>query len=171
MNDETTTDALELLRSQHDEVEDLIDDIEDAADPGAKLALFLELADKVAAHAMIEEKMFYPSVMEDQTHAQLIEATEEHLAIKRLLADMMTLDVEDEHFDAKLKVLKESLRHHAHDEEEDKLFPIVEKMMNDDELAALGNEMLAMFEMLLEREPRKQVACETAEAVELQPMA
>lgn len=171
MNIDTTTHALELLRSQHDELEDLMEDLEDADEPGTKQALFLELADKVAAHAMIEEKMFYPSVMEEPTHARLIEATEEHLAIKRLLADMMALDVEDEHFDAKLKVLKESIRHHAHDEEEDKLFPLVEDMMSEDELAALGNEMLAMYEMLLEREPRKQVPSETAEAVELQPMA
>lgn len=170
MKKTTTTNALELLRSQHEEVEDLIEEIEDADDPEDKMELFQELADKVAAHSMIEEKMFYPAVMIDRTHSQLVESTEEHLVVKRLLADMMRLDADDEHFDAKLKVLKENIRHHAHDEEEDKLFPIVERMMSDDDLAALGNEMLAMFEMLLEHEPRNQVPAETAEAAELAVM-
>ncbi len=162
-----TTDALELLRSQHEEVESLIEEIEAADDPAEKAALFAEMADKLAAHSTIEEKIFYPSVMIDKTRESLIEATEEHLSVKRLLADMMELAVDDEHFDAKLTVLKEQVRHHAHDEEEDQLFPKVRRMMSKDELAALGNEMLALFEILIEREPRKRVPAETAEAAPL----
>lgn len=162
-----TIDALELLRSQHDEVESLISEIEDSDDPEEKEALFIEMADKLAAHSTIEEKIFYPSVMVDSTREQLVESTEEHLSVKRLLSDMMQLDVEDEHFDAKLTVLKEQVRHHAHDEEEDTLFPKVRRMMSRDELAALGNEMLALFETLIEREPRKQVPMETDEAAPL----
>jgi hemerythrin superfamily protein len=163
----TSLNALELLRSQHTEVEDLITKIEDSSDPEKKAELFQKLADNLAAHATIEEKIFYPSVMTDGTHDQLIEATEEHLAVKRLLADMMELDCKDEHFDAKLTVLKENIRHHAHDEEEDKLFPEVEAMMDEDDLAAVGNEMLAMFESLLECSPRRNVPSETKRAAEL----
>jgi hemerythrin superfamily protein len=163
----TSINALELLRSQHEEVEDLIEEIEDSDDPHKKADLFQKLADRLAAHSAIEEKLFYPSVMTDRTHDQLIEATEEHLAVKRLLADMMELDCTDEHFDAKLTVLKENVRHHAHDEEEDELFPEVEAMMDDDELAALGNELLAMYEALIERAPRKNVPAETKHAAEL----
>jgi hemerythrin superfamily protein len=170
MTDETTTNALELLRSQHDQVEELIEQIEGTDDSSDKEELFMELADQVAAHATIEEKLFYPAVMTDDTHKMLVEATEEHLALKRVLADMMDLDVEDEHFDAKLKVLKDTFLHHAREEEEEVLFPQVERMMDGDELAALGNELLAMFETLIEREPRKQVPAEIEEAVELQPM-
>jgi hemerythrin superfamily protein len=161
-----TIDALELLRQQHDEVEDLMEQIENA-DGDEKEALFEEMADKLAAHATIEEKIFYPSVMESKTRDALIESTEEHLSIKRLLADMIELEVDDEHFDAKLKVLKEQVRHHAHDEEEDKLFPKVRRLMSADELAALGNELLAMFESLIQKEPRKQVPSETAEPAPL----
>jgi hypothetical protein len=163
----TGVNAIELLRSQHDEVEELIEEIEDSDDPGQKAELFQELADKLAAHSAIEEKIFYPSVMTQDTREQLIEATEEHLAVKRLLADMMELDCDDEHFDAKLTVLKENVRHHAHDEEEDKLFLEVEAMMDEDDLAALGNEMLAMFEQLIERAPRQNVPAETKHAAEL----
>lgn len=163
-----TTDVLELLSSQHDEVDDLIAQIEDSDDADEKEDLFRELADKLAAHSTIEEKIFYPSVMDGQTHEQLLESAEEHLQMKRILSDMLALDADDEHFDAKLSVLKEEVRHHARDEEEDKLFPKVRKMFSKDELAALGNECLAMFEQLIEQEPRMNVPAETTQAASLQ---
>lgn len=163
-----TTDVLELLSSQHDEVDDLIAQIEDSDDSDEKEELFRQLADKLAAHATIEEKIFYPSVMQDDTHDQLLESAEEHLQMKRLIADMLALDADDEHFDAKLSVLKEEVRHHARDEEEGKLFPKVRKEFSKDELAALGNECLAMFEQLIDQEPRMNVPAETVQAASLE---
>lgn len=163
-----TINALELLSQQHDEVDELISQIEDSEDAAEKQQLFEDLADKVAAHATIEEKLFYPSVMTDDTEAQLLEATEEHLAIKRVLADMLAMEVTDDRFDAKLVVLKEEFRHHARDEEEGKLFPKLRKMFSQDELAGLGNELLAMFEELIEEAPRNEVPMQTREAAPLE---
>jgi hemerythrin superfamily protein len=163
-----STDALELLRDQHDEVLDLIERIEDSDDPDAKAPMFRELADKIAAHSAIEEKLFYPSVMSERTNELLIESTEEHLAVKRVLSDLLELDPDDDHWMAKLRVLRDELEHHARDEEEGKLFPIVRKELDADQLAGLGNDLLAMFEELIEREPRMQVPNETAAAVHLE---
>jgi hemerythrin superfamily protein len=163
-----TINALELLTQQHDEVDELISQIEDSEDAAEKQQLFEDLADKLAAHATIEEKLFYPSVMTDDTEDQLLEATEEHLAIKRVLADMLAMEVTDDRFDAKLVVLKEEVRHHARDEEEGKLFPKLRKMFSQDELAGLGNELLAMFEELLEEAPRNEVPMQTREAAPLE---
>ncbi|HWU88526.1 MAG TPA: hemerythrin domain-containing protein [Kofleriaceae bacterium] len=167
MKGTTTTDALELLMSQHEEIESLIEDIEEVGDPGLKGDMFRALADSIAAHSAIEEKMFYPSVMHETTRELLVEFTEEHLSIKRLVADMLHLDPADEHFDAKLTVLKEQFRHHAHDEEEDLLFPKVRELFDEDELAALGNELLAKYEELVTQEPRRHVPDETREAAPL----
>jgi hemerythrin superfamily protein len=167
-NMKDTIDALELLKSQHDEVEELFSMIEDEEDTDEKEELFRELADKLAAHSTIEEKIFYPSVMNEDTSEQLLEATEEHLAAKRVLADMLEMEVDDERFDAKLSVLKEVIRHHARDEEEGKLFPILRESLDDDTLAGLGNELLAFFEQLMQREPRMNVPSETAEAAPLE---
>lgn len=163
-----TIDALELLTQQHDEVDELISEIEDSDDGEEKLELFHELADKLAAHAAIEEKLFYPSVMTDDTESQLLEATEEHLAMKRVLADMLAMEPTDDRFDAKLSVLKEEVRHHARDEEEGKLFPKLRKMFSKDELAGMGNELMAMFEELMEEEPRNEVPSQTREAAPLE---
>jgi hemerythrin superfamily protein len=161
---DTTTDALELLTSQHDEVDELFAMIEKTADADRKQAYFTELADKLAAHAKIEETYFYPAVSAKSTRDLVVESTEEHLSIKRVLADLLDLDAGDEHFDAKLKVLKEQVEHHAREEEEGALFPKVKKLLSADELSALGGEMLALFEELLDREPRRNVPAETIEA-------
>lgn len=163
----TTTNALDLLHDQHEEVENLIEEIEDSDDSSEKQMLFLQLADKFAAHAMIEEQLFYPSLLEQDRREELVEATEEHLECKRLLADMLELDVEDEHFDAKLTVLKENIRHHVHEEEEPKLFKLARRIMSQDELVAMGSELLSLYESLLEQEPRNDVPNQTSEAAEL----
>jgi hypothetical protein len=162
-----TIDILELLRSQHQEVDDLIEQLEDS--DSDRETLFAELADKLAAHSTVEEKIFYPAVMAESTNEILHQSVEEHLAVKRLLADMLDLDPEDdeEEFDAKLAVLKENVSHHAHEEEEAKLFPKLTKLLDRDQRAALGNEVLAMFEQLIEQEPRREVPGEIAEAAPL----
>ena len=128
-----TTDAMELLISQHDEVDELFAMIEKTDDAERKQAYFEELADKLAAHATIEEKLFYPAVNAKQTHELLVESTEEHLSIKRVLADLLELDVEDEQFDAKLKVMKEQVEHHARKEQEGELFPKVKKLLGQED--------------------------------------
>jgi iron-sulfur cluster repair protein YtfE (RIC family) len=161
-------DALTLLTEQHEEVDGLIEEIEAADDAETKRALFEEMADRLAAHASVEEKLFYPAVKREETQERLLESVEEHLSIKRILADMLALDVEDDVFDAKLSVLKEELEHHAHEEEEKELFPIVKKMMKKQELEELGAQMEELFEELLAEEPRNQVPSETESAAPIE---
>ena len=160
-------DAISLLTSQHDEVDALFSKIEDAASDREKSKLFIELADKLAAHAKIEETIFYPAVLAKQTEDMLLESVEEHLAIKRVLADLLELEIDDEHFDAKLGVMKEQVEHHAREEEEGELFPKVKKLMAAEDLEILGQDMLSKFEALLGTEPRLQVPAETDAAASL----
>jgi hemerythrin superfamily protein len=155
-------DALKLLTEQHKEVDALIAKLE--KDPADKDELFEELADKIAAHATMEEKLFYPAVRARQTEDILRESVEEHLAVKRIIADMLSLDSDDDQWDAKLSVVKEQLEHHAHEEEEGELFPKVRKLFGKDELEALGGEMAALFEELLATHPSRNVPAETGEA-------
>ena len=160
-------DVLEILQSQHAEVDELIEKIEES--DGERAVLFDELADKLAAHATVEEKLFYPSVMSGQTDELLYESVEAHLEIKRVLADMLGLDPDEDasQFDVKLALLKRAVSHHAHDEEEGKLFPIVRESLTDDERAALGDEVLAMFEELLPRHPCEDIPSEIDEPAPL----
>lgn len=161
-----TTDVLELLEQQHAEIDALIARLE--AGDGDRRAVFDELADKLAAHAQIEEKLFYPSIVALDTEKLLGESVEEHLSIKRVLADLILMKLDDDiTFHAKLSVLKEQLNHHAHGEEEKELFPKVKHLLSADERAALGNEMLVMYEDLLPTHPMRSVPLDTAAAAQL----
>ena len=86
-----------------------------------------EIADALAVHATIEERHFYPAVKEKRTEEILFESVEEHLEIKRAIADLLALEAIDETFEAKVKVLQEDVEHHV-EEEENQLFPKVERM-------------------------------------------
>src|SRR5689334_1806629 len=84
-------DAIELLESQHEEVLDLFDQYEDVESDEEKLALFEQIADALAAHSTIEEKIFYPAIYTGDLKDQLEEAVEEHLAAKREIADLLKM--------------------------------------------------------------------------------
>ncbi|HEY7374585.1 MAG TPA: hemerythrin domain-containing protein [Polyangia bacterium] len=153
-------DALDLLRAQHRAI-DLLFRAMQSANGANKAAHFRELADMLAVHATIEEWIFYPGVRSADTEALLAESTEEHLAIKRTLADMRDEDASGEAFDAKLSLLREQVHHHAIEEEEAKLFPKVRAATDDDYRAAMAGAMIAlMVELQQKGAPRNAVPAE-----------
>jgi hemerythrin superfamily protein len=159
--------AIDLLKSQHREVEKLFSQIEKAKDASKKEQLFIKVADSLAVHATIEEHHFYPAVKAKRTEDILLEALEEHLGIKRVLSDLLDTEIEDETFDAKLKVLKEQVEHHVGEEETD-LFPKVAKLFDKDELEAVGQAMSEEQAELEEKgDPRMAVPAETEKAASL----
>lgn len=151
--------AIELLESQHRDVEQLFDDIEEA-DEAQKRELFESLADALAVHTMIEEQIFYPETKDARTEDQLREAVEEHLSAKRLLADLLRTSPSDDGFDAKIKVLREQIDHHV-EEEEESFFPEVEAFLGDERLEELGEQMESLAGQLLEGEPRRSIPSQT----------
>lgn len=158
--------ALELLKQQHEEVKSLFSQIEQTDDSEEKDDLVQELSDKLAAHATIEEKLFYPAAFGRSTKTILAEAVEEHLAAKRILADLLDLTAEDETFDAKIMVLKEQIEHHVK-EEEGELFSKVKREMDAETLETLGQQMEELFEEELDNDPSEKVPDETLEAAPL----
>jgi len=162
-------DALDLLRAQHRAIDLLFRAIQ-SAKGASKAASFRELADMLAVHATIEEWIFYPGVQSAETEDLLAESTEEHVAMKRTLADMFDEDVSADAFDAKLSLLHEQVQHHAIEEEEAKLFPKVRAATDADYRAALAGAMIAlMVELQQERGPRKAIPGETDEAASPNP--
>ncbi len=115
----------------------------------------------------IEEHQFYPAVRAKRTEDILLEALEEHVGIKRVLADLLETDAKDHTFDAKVKVLTEQVEHHVKEEESD-LFPKVKKILGAEELDALGQNMEAeQIEIEEKGQPRRAIPHETAEAAPL----
>lgn len=160
-------DAIELLTHQHNEVKDLFEQFKESEDADEKQDLFQDIADNLAAHATIEEKIFYPAVLTQDNKDLLTEAVEEHLSVKRIIADLLVMSAEDENFDAKIKVLQEQIEHHIK-EEEGELFPKVKKQKSDADLIAMSEKMESLFEEEMAREPSEKVLEETTHAAPLQ---
>lgn len=162
-------DAVTFLTNQHREMESLLRQIAEAGDDAAKKALFVQAADQLTVHIKAEEEIFYPAVHRARTEDDLLEALEEHLSLKRLLADLIELEPSEKAFEAKFKVLKEQTEHH-HREEEEHLFPAVLKLLDMPQRVALGDEMLVRQASLVRLgEPRETVSGETGSAAPLSP--
>lgn len=165
MNDHPT-DAVRLLISQHREMERLMNEVQEAEATQRK-PLFVRVADQLTVHIKAEEQIFYPAAHAARTEDDLLEALEEHLSLKRLLADLLELDPEGDAFEPKFKVLKEQAEHH-HCEEEEHLFSAVRKLLREDVRASLGSDMLSLQAHLTTQEaPRRAVVNETASAAPL----
>ncbi len=159
--------AIILLEHQHREVEALFNQMHRAKTSGARRNVFERIADALAVHATIEEKHFYPSVKERTTERILLESLEEHLAIKRVIADLLQLDAGDETFAAKVKVLEDEVAHHV-EEEEEALFPRVRQMFDDEALESLGEAMEETQTALMRSgNPREAIASETGRAAHI----
>jgi hemerythrin-like domain-containing protein len=160
----TPLTAIELLMDQHREVEQLFEELEDA-DADEKRDLCNQICDKLAIHATLEEKHFYPAVRAERTEDILLESLEEHVQIKRIIADILD-EEDDERLDALAKVLEETVAHHVEEEETD-LFPKVQRLFDDERLEALAQEMFADQVELEGKEPRLSVRGQTEEAARL----
>jgi hypothetical protein len=158
-------DAIELLESQHRDVELLFEQLRESEDKRERRQLFVQLADNLAAHAKIEELLFYPAVCADETADQLHEAVDEHLDVKRVTAELMEMDVDDELFTDKLEELEQLVAHHV-EEEETRLFVQVreQELVDLEELAA---QLEQEFNQLMQSQPRKQIPTELDGPAEL----
>jgi hemerythrin superfamily protein len=154
--------AIDLLIEQHLEVDKLFKRYQRLSDDanGERRELFIMIADRLSAHATIEEQYFYPAAKAARTEEDLLEAVEEHLAVKRIIADLLELEPTDETFNAKMKVLQENVEHHV-EEEHTELFPKVKKLLSEDQLLSIGVMMMTEFEKLMETEPRNEVPMQT----------
>jgi len=156
--------ALQMLKKQHREVEALFKQLDKAKSASTRQRVFEKIADALAVHATIEERHFYPGVKAKGTEDILMESVEEHLEIKRAIADMLELDADDPSFEAKAKVLQEDVEHHATEEEEE-LFPKVEKLIDEETLVSIAEAMQeTQAELLRDGNPREAVPNETDHA-------
>ncbi len=137
-------DAIALLTDQHRKVEKLFSAYEKAQSAAEKRSLFEELADNLAVHTTLEEKVFYPAAYAYGTRGLLEDALREHLSVKRLIVELAEMVADEESFDAKVRLMKEQVQQHVQ-EEEAELFPRVRERLNEAQLRALAGRMQGLF--------------------------
>jgi hemerythrin superfamily protein len=137
--------AIDLLTDQHNVVIGAIDAMLDAdvIDDEELLAV----ADKLVAHMVIEEHVFYPRVRE--LKAELVsESFEEHTVARFELGRAILAEGTEKK--TRITVLKEILEHHI-EEEEDEMFPKVKAGIDERELEDLGVKMKALFDKAVQK--------------------
>jgi len=147
---DSPTSAVEVLKKDHDEVEKLFDQYEDAKEESnteLKAQIVAAVCKALTIHAQIEEELFYPALRRSEHDAEDLvdEAAVEHQTVKALVGELQGATPDEELFDAKVKVLSEYVKHHVK-EEEGEMFPLARKA--DIDLEALGTELLARKEAL-----------------------
>ncbi|MBI2768039.1 MAG: hemerythrin domain-containing protein [Burkholderiales bacterium] len=136
-------DATELLDADHKAVKAMFEDYKklagnDAAAPRRK-ALADQICMELTVHTKIEEEIFYPPVREAIRDDDLLDEAEvEHAGAKDLIAQILSMQADDELFDAKVTVLGEYIDHHVKEEREE-MFPKVRKSGLD--LVTLGEAL------------------------------
>jgi hypothetical protein len=135
--------AIDLIKSDHREVDRLFAEILEAedADTDGREEIFQQLERSLLVHADIEEQVFYPA-LEEVAPSDIEEAMSEHQEVKQLLAEMLELEVDDEEFDKKLVTLMERVQHHVEEEEaSDGILEIAQKHFDERRLTELGTQM------------------------------
>jgi hypothetical protein len=126
-----TQSALDLLEEDHREVEGYFAAYEDLEDEAEKEELATKICLALRVHTQIEEEIFYPAARKATEDDDLLdEAAVEHASAKRLIEEIEAMEVGDDLYDAKVKVLGEQVRHHVKDEEAE-LFPEVKSAKMD----------------------------------------
>jgi hemerythrin-like domain-containing protein len=137
-------DAITLLRDDHQSIEKLFKRFEKAGDRAyvTKRQIVDRIIEELSIHAAVEEQIFYPVARATvpETEDITLESLEEHQVAKWLLADLENLDPEAERFDAKVKVLIDTVRHHI-EEEEGEFFPKVRDELGRNALTDLGEQL------------------------------
>jgi len=139
-------DAIALLTADHAAVRELLGELEKAAMKHGKEAetLLDTIEAELKIHTTIEEEIFYPAFREAASRKDdtklYYEAVEEHHVVDMVLPKMDKGEVGSPEFAAKAKVLKDLVEHHA-GEEEKEMFPRARKLMDKDELTALGEQL------------------------------
>lgn len=147
---EITTDLLQVLHHDHKNVQEMFFQFTQLEDDKEKKALVAEIIKELTIHAKAEEEIVYPAVREAAEEADdlMDEADTEHHVVKFLIAELRNMSPKDDHFDSKVTVLCELVKHHVEEEEKE----MFEKIKNSGlDLEDLGKKVLDRKEVLAEK--------------------
>ncbi|MCU0567813.1 MAG: hemerythrin domain-containing protein [Oculatellaceae cyanobacterium Prado106] len=135
-----TQNILDLIEVDHQQIEQLFDEMDADSDQAQQLEIFTQIYCAMILHSRAEELVFYPAMRDfQQTEGYIEEAEQEHNATSILLEAMLKLNPADDEFQTKYRYLKENMLNHI-EEEEEEIFEAVRASMDDSALDQLGNE-------------------------------
>src|SRR4051812_38391125 len=142
----TRMDAMELLKNDHEQVKNILEQLDSTTEKGVKTReeLFTKFKSEMTVHERIEEEIFYPRLTEQaKTKEIALEGYEEHHVVDVVIGELDNVAYDDERWGAKFTVMKENIEHHI-EEEEGEMFKLAKQALDSDELEELGERMEAM---------------------------
>lgn len=140
-----STDAIVLLKKDHQEVRKLFREFEKAGENATarKGQIVAKVIELLTVHTYIENEVMYPRVRDllPDLEDDVLESYEEHHVADILVMELAAMKPDHERFDAKTTVLIENVSHHM-DEEEQDWFPKVREGLGRKALQEMGADML-----------------------------
>lgn len=133
--------AIEILRTEHEQMRDMIKVIESTDEQELKSKTLQELLNAAKIHAHLEERLFYPYIVEHIRLEHVLRPAEDFNSVEVLLSDIESARSEGDK--ATLTKVAERLEKHIFDAEE-LLFLRIEQRCSDVSLtlADLSDKML-----------------------------
>ena len=128
------TSMINILKKEHEMVKNLLNETIKNRDTSK----YPQIQKMLRVHLEGEEDLLYPKTRDKATDLTL-EAYEEHELVKKELNDLDNLNIQDEHWMPKMKVVKDLVEHHVKEEEEE-YFPKSEELLGSDQLNQLGQK-------------------------------
>lgn len=135
--------AIKFLTNEHDKIRACFKKIKSESNTEEQKKEFEEFSKMLLRHEKMEQTVWYPEL--EKCDSEHINKTIEHLICeekeaKKLIEEMKDLKSDTE-WETKFTKLNTDVEHHA-SEEENKLFPTVSELLNEDKLEALGKKMV-----------------------------
>src|SRR5262249_40429528 len=109
-------DAIELLKQDHRRIEQLFSAFLDTEAENSPHDLFQEIETELGAHIEAESRVFYGALREHAS-GKVEAGLKQHARIKKILADLLDTDLNEEAFETLFSELIEDVRHHVEEEE------------------------------------------------------
>jgi hemerythrin-like domain-containing protein len=135
--------AIAMLEAEHVKMRKLLNELESTTERGVKTRqeLFATIKGELTLHEVVEEEIFYPELeAHPKAKGIVLEGFQEHHVVDLLMGELEQLEVSDESWGAKAKVMKENVEHHM-EEEEGEMFRQARRVFDRDELEDLGRRM------------------------------
>ncbi len=123
-------DIMQVLHRDHVKVDELFFQFAKSEDDSEKKDIVDQIILELTLHAKAEEEIVYPKIRdgEKEVESMMDEADTEHHVVKFLLAELGGMKPSDDHYDSKVTVLSELVKHHVEEEEKE----IFEKLKDSD---------------------------------------
>ena len=141
--------ATTLLEHQHRNLEELCDTVERGS-ASMRASLLPQLAGDLRAQIAVEEQVFYPAACEALHEETWLRSCHAYRAeARRSLDRALEAPLDGDEFASAIGELRGLVARHAH-EEQDELFPRLEKVLDAGAMRRLGVSMMAFYDVEVE---------------------